>query len=49
VASEPAAGATHLGEPFGTAALRRHDQDRDDPDLAQAALGLLYRLAGGAR
>ncbi len=38
-----------LEEPLSRTDLRRVDQDLGDPDLAQAALGLLYRLAGGAR
>lgn len=46
---EPIIQSAQLVEPLSTAALRRGDQDLDDPDLAQAALGLLYRLAGGAR
>jgi hypothetical protein len=36
-------------EPLDADTLRQADRDLDDPDLAQAALGLLYRLAGGAR
>ena len=36
-------------EPLNADTLRHADRDLDDPDLAQAALSLLYRLAGGAR
>jgi len=49
VCAAPIPESAQLSDPLDTAALKRGDPDLEDPELAQAALGLLYRLAGGAR
>ncbi|CAA9348174.1 MAG: DNA double-strand break repair protein Mre11 [uncultured Nocardioidaceae bacterium] len=48
-AGSDGAASAGLAIPLPRAALGRAERELDDPDVAQAALGLLYRLAGGSR